>query len=82
MICVITRGENEPTIQVSYYGENPSLGKKFIYMLYDETTLYYYPLYANDEGDSLNEFTTFIHNNTVKNLLGVFVRDRFHCEYI
>lgn len=82
MICVLTHGENETPIQVSYYGENPSSGKKFIYMFYDETTLYYYPLYANDEANPLNKLTTFIHNNTVENLLGVFVRDRFHCEYI
>lgn len=82
MICVITRVANESTIQVSYYGENPSLKKRFIYILYDETTLRYYPLCANDEVDSFNELTTFIHNSTVQNLLGEFVRDRFHCEYI
>lgn len=86
IICVLSVGKNQrnqTTIQVKYYGENPSSEKKknFIYMLYEKISLKYYGLRATNQVDPTEEITQFIHNDTVKNLLGVLFREDFHCEY-
>jgi len=78
IICLVCVRRDGPEVMIEFYGDKASLTKKFIYMIYDETTLKYYPLYVTNIVKPTERIT--MSERLEKDLLRVYIRDELRCK--
>jgi len=80
LVCQRQDDKGQSIVTIKFYGKKSSLGKKFVYMLYDETKFNFYPLHVTNKENSTDRITTFDDHDMVKSLLHIYIKDDLKCE--